>query len=307
MELRQLEYFVVVAEEASFTRAAGRLFVTQPGVSAQIRQLELELGEALLDRSTRSVRLTEVGAAVLPYARAALAAATGAQLTVDEMSGQARGRVAVGTVAAFSSFDLPDTLASFHRRYPGIELTLADAPTDDLVAALRTRQLDAGFVGLTAADTEPRPGIATLVVREARLVAVSAPGDPVLADGNIELAALRDRGIVGLRKGTGLRTALDDACTKAGFQPQIAFEASDPHLVAQLAARGLGVAVLPAAVAAAHRDEVRTAAIHPRLWVRIALAWRSESPISPATRAFIGHVRAAVADPAWSHPAGPRP
>jgi len=305
MELRQLEYFVVVAEEASFTRAASRLFVSQPGVSAQVRQLEQELGEALLDRSTRSVRLTEVGAAVLPYARAALRAASGAKLTVDEMSGRARGRVAVGTVAAFSSFDLPDALASFHLRYPGIELTLSDAPSADLVAALRAGHLDAGFIGLTAADADPPPGLATLVVSEARLVAVSARGTPLLAGRDIELAALRGQTFVGLLKGTGLRTAFDDACAAAGFQPRIAFEASDPNFVAQLAARGLGIAVLPAGVAAAHRDQVEAAAVRPRLSVWVALAWRSETAASPATRAFIDHVRAAIPEPALSRSTAP--
>jgi DNA-binding transcriptional LysR family regulator len=91
MELRQLAYFVTVAEEANFTRAAAKLHVAQPGVSAQIRRLERELGQQLLDRSARAVRLTEVGAAVLPYARAALQAVDGARLAVDELTGLLRG------------------------------------------------------------------------------------------------------------------------------------------------------------------------------------------------------------------------
>src|ERR1035441_455331 len=87
MELRQLSYFVAVAEEANFTRAAERVHISQSGVSAQIRQLERELGQTLLDRSGRSVRLTEVGAAVLPFARAALDAADSARLAVDQLAG----------------------------------------------------------------------------------------------------------------------------------------------------------------------------------------------------------------------------
>ncbi|HEX6445096.1 MAG TPA: LysR family transcriptional regulator, partial [Streptosporangiales bacterium] len=87
MELRQLRYLVTVAEEANFTRAAARLHVAQPGVSAQVRRLERELGQELLDRSGRTVRLTEVGEAVLPYARAALSAVDGARRAVDELSG----------------------------------------------------------------------------------------------------------------------------------------------------------------------------------------------------------------------------
>src|ERR1035437_5789009 len=98
MELRQLEYFVAVAEEASLTSADARLHVAQPGVSAQIRQLERELGQELLDRSARTVRPPEAGAAVLVSAREALGAASGARLAVDELSGLIRGHVAVGMV-----------------------------------------------------------------------------------------------------------------------------------------------------------------------------------------------------------------
>src|SRR3954466_14927911 len=123
MELRQLEYFVTVVEEAGFTRAAARLHVAQPGVSAQIRRLERELGQELLDRSGRSVRLTEVGAAVLPYARAALAAVDGVPLAVDERTGLLRGQVAIGTVTSHS-FDLPGLLADFHEDHPAVQITL---------------------------------------------------------------------------------------------------------------------------------------------------------------------------------------
>ena len=91
MELRQLQYLVAVAEEASFTRAAAKAHVAQPGVSAQIRRLEAELGQALLDRSGGTVRVTEAGAAVLPYARAALAAVAAIRDTVDALAGLVSG------------------------------------------------------------------------------------------------------------------------------------------------------------------------------------------------------------------------
>src|SRR5664279_2469923 len=122
MELRQLEYFVAVADEASFTRAAARLHVAQPGVSAQVRQLERELGQDLFDRSGRAVRLTEAGTAVLLYARAALGSAAGARLAVDELTGLVRGHVAVGMVVACSSYDLANLLADFHHAYPAVEI-----------------------------------------------------------------------------------------------------------------------------------------------------------------------------------------
>src|SRR5437870_13296968 len=111
MELRQLEYFVAVAEEASFTRAAARVHVAQPGVSAPIRRLARELGQQLLDRSGRTVSLTETGAAVLGHARAALEAVAGARLVADELAGLVRGHVRIGMVTACPSVDLVGVLA----------------------------------------------------------------------------------------------------------------------------------------------------------------------------------------------------
>lgn len=120
MDIRQLRYFVTVAEEANFTRAAARLHLAQPGVSAQVRQLERELGQPLLDRSGRSVTLTEVGLAVLPYARAALSAVEAVRQTVDEFTGLLRGHVTIGFLsgAAAHTFDLASFLAGLPPRPP---------------------------------------------------------------------------------------------------------------------------------------------------------------------------------------------
>ena len=132
MELRQLEYFVAVAEDANFTRAAERLHVAQPGVSAQIKQLERELGLPLLDRTGRTVTLTEAGAAVLPFARAALGAVAGSKQAVDELTGLVRGRVAIGTITSCPAVAIADLIDGFHRTYPGIEITLSQDNSDRL-------------------------------------------------------------------------------------------------------------------------------------------------------------------------------
>jgi DNA-binding transcriptional LysR family regulator len=130
IDLKWLRSFVVVAEEASFTRAASRVHVAQPGVSAQVRRLESELGQQLLDRSGRSVRLTEVGSAVLPFARAALDAVANARLAVDELAGLVRGQVTVGMVSGCALPILAELLAGFHDRYPGVAITLVEDNSD---------------------------------------------------------------------------------------------------------------------------------------------------------------------------------
>jgi DNA-binding transcriptional LysR family regulator len=170
MELRQLEYFVAVAEEANFTRAAARVHVAQPGVSAQVRRLERELGQDLLDRSGRTVRLTAAGAAVLPYARAALSAAAGARLAVDELTGLLRGHVTIGTLSSMASddLDLPGLIAGFHADHPAVEISLTAANTDDLIEGLKTGRLDMAFISIGA--TAP-PGLGTHVVTSQPFVA----------------------------------------------------------------------------------------------------------------------------------------
>jgi DNA-binding transcriptional LysR family regulator len=292
MELRQLEYFVAVAEEGSFTRAAARVHVAQPGVSAQVRRLERELGQPLLDRSGHTVRLTAVGAAVIGYARAALQAVEGTRSAVAELTGLDRGHVGIGMVASVTAVSLPGLLAGFHAVRPAVEITLTEGSSDRLLDDLRARHLDVAFVGLAAA---PPPGIDTHVVADEPLVAVVSVDDALAARTRIDLAALAGRALICLPRGTGLRALTDQAHAAEGLEPRIGFEASDPHILAGLAVRGLGVAILPESVAAAHAGEVRAIAIdRPRLRARIALAWRTEGPMSPAARAFVEHVRATV-------------
>ena len=122
MELRQLQYLLAVVEEQSFTKAAARLHVAQPWVSAQVRQLETEVGQSLLDRSPSGVRPTTVGAAVVPHARAALEAVTAVSDTVDQLAGLLRGHVTVATVPSVASgaVNLPRLLVDFHHQHPAM-------------------------------------------------------------------------------------------------------------------------------------------------------------------------------------------
>ncbi|MEU1133072.1 LysR family transcriptional regulator [Streptomyces sp. NPDC005900] len=297
MELRQLRYFVAVVEEANFTRAAARLHLAQPGVSAQIRRLERELGHRLLDRSGRTVTPTEVGRAVLAHARAALAAAEGARRTADEFTGLLRGHVSLGLVsgAATGEFDVVSVLADFHDAHPRVEISLTEDTSDRMLAALRRGELDFALLGLTS--REPPPDVALDVVVDEPLVAAVAPGDPLLRPedrASVPLAELAGRPLISLPRGTGLRGVLDAACAEAGFRPVIAFEAASPEVLTRLAARGLGVAVLPALPeGTAAGLGLRTLPLtDPRPRGRIALTWRADGPATPAARALLACLRA---------------
>ena len=300
MELRQLEYFVAVAEEASFTRAASRVHVAQPGVSAQVRRLESELGQQLLDRSGRSVRLTEVGSAVLPFARAALDAVANARLAVDDLAGLVRGQVTVGMVSGCALPALAELLAGFHDRHPGVAIALVEDNSDRLVERLRDGRLDLALIGW--AEQTPAD-IDSVVLVDEELVAVVAPGHPLAGTGAgagagagaragagaITIRQLRDLPLVSLPRGTGVRAALDAACAAAGFTPRIVFEASALPMVVELAGRGLGLAVVPASIP---NGPGILRITDPQLRSRLELAWPSAPSANPAARALIEQARA---------------
>ncbi len=289
MELHQLEYFVAVAEEGSFTRAAARVHVAQPGVSAQVRRLESELGQQLLDRSGRSVRLTAAGAAVLPFARAALSAVDSARLAVDELAGLVRGQVTVGMVSGCSIPVMPELLAGFHERYPGVSITLSEDDSDCLAGLLGEGRLDLALIG----SAGPAPaGLQTAVVADEPLVAAVSAADPLTSRTALPVGALRDRPLICLPRGTGVRAALDAACRRAGFEPRIVLEASALPMVAQLAGRGLGLAILPASAARAHEPALHVLSVgRPPVRSRLELAWHPATATSPAAAALIEHAR----------------
>jgi DNA-binding transcriptional LysR family regulator len=290
MELHQLEYFVAVAEEASFTRAAERVHVAQPGVSAQVRRLESELGQRLLDRSGRSVRLTGAGSAVLPFARAALDAVANVRLAVDELAGLVRGQVAVGMVSGCALPVLAELLAGFRQRYPGVAIALTEDTSDRLIEMLKDGRLDLALIG--AAGPDGPPGLGTVVLVDEAMVAAVAPGHPLADAGTVTVQALRDVPLVSLPRGTGVRAALDAACAAAGFEPRIVFEASALPMVITMAAQGLGLAVVPESVANAGTAPVIVPIADPSVRSRLELAWPEEPSANPAARVLIEQVRA---------------
>jgi DNA-binding transcriptional LysR family regulator len=282
MELRQLSYFVAVAEERQFTRAAARVSVAQPAVSAQIRRLERELGEALFHRDPRAVRLTRAGDALLPHARAALAAAERGRDTIASLRDMLHGRLRVG-VAGPVDHRFAEALGDFHRAHPAVEIACAQHQNEPLLEALASGDVDAAIVGIGAQPLPPQ--IRTRVVATEALVLAIPRGDPLGSRKTITLSHVRDRPMVTLERGSGLRTVLETACRDAGFVPRITAETSELGSLLELAAEGLGVAVVPSS--AAERSDLAVLKItRPALRRITALAW-NETVTSPAGRAFL--------------------
>ncbi|NEC65982.1 LysR family transcriptional regulator [Streptomyces sp. SID9727] len=291
MEMRQLEYFVAVAEEQNFTRAAERLHISQSGVSARIRQLERELGAELFDRSSRTVTLTVAGKAALEHARAALAAVDAIGRSVDEVTELVRGRLTVGMVVGCTLTPLFEALADFHEAHPGVEISLLEDSSDRLTEGVRTGTVDLALIGTATAAPD---GLHALTIISERLVAAVPPGHPLARQRRVSLGDLTPYPVVCMPPGTGLRAVFDQACAAQQFHPSIAMQAGAADAIADLAARGLGVAVLSESMAAAHRyrltartiDDVDTPAL-------LALIWKN--PRNLAVREFLAHSRRAFA------------
>lgn len=288
MELRQLKYFLAVAEEANFTRAAERVRISQSGVSAQIRQLERELGVALFDRSARTVRLTPAGSAVLHHARAALGSAAAVQFAAGELTGVVRGRLTLGMVVGCTVSPLFAALAAFHAAHPGVEISLLEGSSDRLVAQLRDALIDVALVGI--ADSPPADLCSLVVVREG-LAAIVAPEHPFATKRRVSLRELVAEQLVCMPTGTGIRTVLDRACAAAGLQPKIALAASAADAIAELAGRGVGVGVLSTSMArSSQRNQARSRVVEiSGIDVPAVLALLWPATPSHAVAAFVQH------------------
>jgi DNA-binding transcriptional LysR family regulator len=291
MELRQLAYFAMVSEEANFTRAAQRLGVAQPAVSTQIQRLERELGQPLLDRSQRAVQLTAAGDAALPHAKAALAAVLDVQRAVDEVRQLVRGTIRIGTVISHS-MDIPALVAQFHARYPAVEITMVTNDSEALIDALRFGQLDLAAVATGAGD---RPeGIAMQTVTDEIIGATVSREHELASQSAITLQELRDIPLIAQPAGTEIRRQLERACRRAGFVPHVAFEVSTPSESADLAALGLGVAIMRQSLSR-QRHDLHELSIRPALRAHLAVAWRAVGPINPAAQALITMAQEAAA------------
>ena len=282
MELRQLVYFTAVADERQFTRAASRLLVAQPAVSAQIRRLERELGESLFHRDPRSVSLTEAGEALLPHARAALAAAERGRDAIASLRGLLRGRLHIG-VAGPVDQPLGQALGELHRSYPDIEVLLTTQNNGPLLEALANGHIDVGIVGI-GIQTVPAQLTTRLITSEELALGVSRD-HPLAQRKSVTLSSLRDEPFVTLVHGSGHREAFDRAFDDAGYRPRIAAEAGELSSLVELVAEGLGSAILPQAAADGANVAVLEI-IRPRLLRRRAIAW-NEAAASPAARGFV--------------------
>ena len=291
MDLRQLEYFVAVAEELHFTKAAARCHVVQSALSYQIGRLEREHRLPLFERTSRSVRLAPAGDVLLPRARQLLADLDLARSELAALAGVVTGRLRLGMVGSASQAApmVELTLADFHRRHPAVEITIEDTGSRFMADQVRAGVLDAAFVGLFA-DQVPADLVHRVLAVEP-LVAIVGVDDPLAGRGSADLAELADlvggRPFVEMRRESGLRQQVDAAFDRAGVVRTAAFELGTSDAVVRFVGLGFGAALVPLS-ATSGRSGVASLRLTDALAQHpVCLVHRQPEPSAPSARAFL--------------------
>lgn len=244
MELRQLEYFAVVARTEHITEAAGELGITQPALSRAMARLERDVGVALFDHRGRSVRLSRYGQALLRHVERALGALEEARRELTDLSDRDAGVIAFGFAHALATRVVPDLIAGFRQQHPRARFQLLQNASHIILENLLRGEVDLALVSPIPASNER---VETVELGSEELL-LAVPFDHRLAKRkNVRLAELRDDPFVCLRAGYGLRALTEQFCAQAGFAPKVAFEGEEIATLRGLVGVGLGVAIIPAA------------------------------------------------------------
>jgi len=245
MELRHLRYFLSVAETRNFTKAATLHYVAQSALSQQISRLEAELGSLLFYRNSRSVSLTEAGEVLLPLAKRVVADADTVKMEMDAISGLRRGTLRLGLIQTpATSIDIIQVMGDFHERHPLVQFQVTDGTSTEMAAAVAGEGLDVALVGLDRSEVPA--GLQCIQLGLEPLVAVVSARSPLAARRRIGLAELVECGqFIHFRRGTGLRNRVEAAFTRAGVPSLGSFEMGLISDMIQLAARDVGVTIVP--------------------------------------------------------------
>lgn len=249
IDLKQLKYFLAVAEEKSFSRAAERLHISQPPLSQQIMKLENELGVRLFTRTTRSFELTVAGKALMAEAAELLARMRMTIDTIRQIDRGEVGRLRVGIVGSAMWGPIPSLLEQFQSQFPRVTWTIHELGPNDQYEALRAKQIDVGFWREPKLDQDDLRNAnlrQELCFREDACVAVNE-NHPLARQAQIELADIANEPMLTLHLDKSAEPRyLIQCCVDAGFEPTIFQEASEPQTLLAMVGAGLGVALMPA-------------------------------------------------------------
>ncbi|MET8571067.1 transcriptional regulator CynR [Streptomyces sp. NPDC004783] len=291
VELRHLRYLLAVADQGSFTRAAEELFISQPTLSQQVRQLERTLGVQLLDRTGRSVRLTDAGETYVRYARRALRDLAAGERALQDVQDLTRGHLRLAVTPSFTAYLVGPLAAELHERHPGITLTLREMPQDSIESALLGDDIDVG-IAFAGAHQQGIDAVG-LYTETLGLVVRAEPGPSRRTP--LDLRELTDQELVLLSGDFATRGHIDAYFAQHGVTPRTVMEANSIQALIEIVQRTPLASVLPDAVTHDH-PHLRPVPLEPALPARrVTLLSRAHAYRSAAARAFVGLVHDVVA------------
>jgi DNA-binding transcriptional LysR family regulator len=285
MELRQLEYFVAVAAELNFSRAAQRIHVVQSALSASVGRLEKELGVELFDRSKRQITLTGAGEVFLQHAQDVIHTAHRARSSIEDYRDQLTGTVTLGTLMSWGTLNLPAALEEFRRLNPLVTVRLRQSLTGSAghLDAIANGQMDLALVSI---PSSPSRRVAVRELTREPMVFVCYSSHALARRRRVQLADLAGQDFIHFPLGWGIRQRLDAGFASAGVHPTNAYEVADYAIAAELIRRQLATTVLP--ISAANRfPDLHTVPLNPPLTWTLSLASAATQTASRATQALI--------------------
>jgi LysR family hydrogen peroxide-inducible transcriptional activator len=279
--LRQLEYLVAIADTGTFGGAAKRTFVSQPSLSAQVKDMEDHIGARLLERGRHGALLTPIGEEMVKRARLVLRQVEQMKVMGREASGTLAGRIKLGVLPTVGPYLLPQATRRLHKAYPELRLFVREERTIDL-----KEHLSSGKFDVIIATPNDHPDSKSIDIVQENIYICIAPDDPLAAErGPIKLSALKGREFLTLGHGHTFAMHVKNLAAEAGATTSDEYEGTSLDAIRQMAAMGGSIAVLPSlyAISEAKRDPqlIVRQIIHPLAQRQISLIWRFSSPLAP--------------------------
>ena len=291
LSLPRIRNFVAVAEERQFRRAAERVGLSQPALSAQLRELEEFLGTALLSRTTRSVHLTAEGEKFLMRARNILADLDSAVLEVRDHASLRRGRLSVASIPSVASRILPITAAAFMKRYPGIDVQIIELGAADVERCVTSGNAD---LGISAAYDRNSELVFSFLMTDP-FVGLVSDENPLARRRRVPLKALFKYPLITTVPGTSIRATLERACREHGQSLRVTHSVTQHQTVVAMVGAGLGVALLPQLSLTESPGVTRLTVVEPEITRDLGVVRRKGEASSAAAHEFIGALRDAFA------------
>ena len=240
MEIGQLEAFLEVARQGSFTAAAQSLFLTQPSMSVRIHALEQDLGETLFHRMGRGVRLTDAGKGFLPYVERALDALRHGRESLEASQNASAGRLSIGSARVIGTYVLPNVVEAFHQRYPGIDVSIRTGRSSAVLDMVRADEVQVGFT-----RSLMHPEIESIHLYDEEIVPVVHPDHPLASRGEVDIYDMSQEPLILYDQESTYFALIDRECREAGITPNIKMNLDSIEATKQMIERGLGVSFLP--------------------------------------------------------------